>query len=62
MWRVYRDAGREWPAFSDDPVIDYMVMEAVALKAKKEEDKARKDAERAEWKKQQKEKLKQTVS
>ena len=61
MWRVCKSAGRSWPVLSDDPVIDYMVMEAVFLKVQKEDEKARKDAERAAWKEQQKEKLKQTV-
>lgn len=61
MWRVYKEAGRPWPTVSEDDVIDYMVMEAVALKVRKEDEAARKEAERQEWKKQQKEKLKQTV-
>lgn len=59
MWRVYKDAGRPWPVLCpEDDVIDYMVMEAVALKARKAEDDDRKHAEREQWKKEQKEKLK----
>lgn len=45
MWRVCKEAGRSWPVISDDPVIDYMVMEAVAIKARKEDDEAQKKAE-----------------
>lgn len=46
MWRVCKDAGRPWPVLCDDDVIDYMVMEAVAIKVRKAEEKAAKDAER----------------
>lgn len=35
----------------EDPVIDYMIMEAVLMKVRKAEEQARKDAERSEWKK-----------
>jgi hypothetical protein len=52
MWRVHRDAGRPWPTISDDPVIDYMVMEAVALRVREEDRAAEKKRERDEWKKQ----------
>lgn len=44
MWRVCKEAGRPWPTLSEDSVIDYMVMEAVALKvaeADKQEEKAK---------------------
>lgn len=55
MWRVCKEAGRPWPVLSDDDVVDYMVMEAVALKANKDEAEAeqrvdRKAAQRAEAK------------
>jgi hypothetical protein len=40
MWRVHKDAGRPWPKFSDDPVVDYMVMEAVYLRVQKEDENA----------------------
>ena len=59
MWRVCREAGRPWPVLSDDDVIDYMVMEAVALRAKKQEENERKAAERERWKQEQQERLKQ---
>jgi hypothetical protein len=61
MWRVCKEAGRPWPILSDDSVIDYMVMEAVALKVRKADEKAQKEAEREQWKKEQKERLKKEV-
>lgn len=45
MWRVCKDANRPWPILCpDDDVLDYMVMEAVALKARKETNDAEKAA------------------
>lgn len=57
MWRVCREAGRPWPVLSDDPVIDYMVMEAVMLKVRKQDDEARKANERNDWKKKRADEL-----
>lgn len=51
MWRVCKEANRPWPTLCDDAVIDYMVMEAVAIKAQREDEAARKEAERKEFKK-----------
>ena len=51
MWRAHKAAGRPWPVISQDPVTDYMVMEAVALKVRKEDDEARKKQERDSFKK-----------
>lgn len=51
MWRAYKAAGRPWPVISPDPVTDYMLMEAVALKVRKEDDEARKKQERETFKK-----------
>ena len=52
LWRVYKEAGRPWPIVCDeDPVIDYMIMEAVCIKVQKADEKARKAQERSEWKK-----------
>lgn len=31
LWQTFREAGRPLPAFSDDDVVDYMVMEAVMV-------------------------------
>lgn len=47
MWRICREANRPWPVIcEEDPVVDYMVMEAVALKVRKLDEDARKEAER----------------
>lgn len=43
-------AGRPWPVLDSDDVIDYMVMEAVAIKVGKEEAKAEKKAKAQDWK------------
>lgn len=45
MWRVCKEANRPWPVFSADDVTDYLIMEAVAVKAAKEDEEARKNAE-----------------
>lgn len=59
MWRICKEAGRSWPVISEDPVIDYMIMEAVALRVHAEDDKQRKAKEREEWKKQKAKELQQ---
>jgi hypothetical protein len=47
MWRVCRSAGRPWPVVCpEDDVIDYMIMEAVALKARKQDEQDRKEADK----------------
>ncbi len=51
LWRVCKEAGRPFPQLDDDDVIDFMVMEAVALKVDKEDAKAQKKAEVKDWKK-----------
>lgn len=50
MWKVYQDSGRPWPTLCEDDLIDYMIMEAVFIKARKEESEAEKAAEKKEWK------------
>lgn len=50
MWRVTKEAGRPWPVLSEDPVLDYMVMEAVAIKVRREEEKAQREQARKEFK------------
>jgi hypothetical protein len=50
MWRVCKEAGRPWPQVAEDSVIDYMIMEAVAIKVRKEDAQAEKDAKRNEFK------------
>ena len=57
MWRVCREAGRPWPVISDDPVIDYMVMEAVMLKVRTQDQEAQKAQDREAWKKKKQEEL-----
>jgi 3-deoxy-D-manno-octulosonate 8-phosphate phosphatase KdsC-like HAD superfamily phosphatase len=50
LWRTNKEAGRPWPVIvEDDDVIDYMVMEAVALKVSREDEDNRKDKERKDW-------------
>lgn len=52
LWRVHKEAGRPWPIICpEDDVIDYMVMEAVALRVQKADEKAQKEQKIAEWKK-----------
>jgi hypothetical protein len=55
MWRTCKEGGRPWPVISDDPVIDYMVMEAVAVKVSREDKEAMKKAEDAAKRKKFKE-------
>lgn len=50
MWRVYKEAGREFPKLSKDDVIDYAIIEALTVKAAKEQQEAEKAREREEWK------------
>lgn len=49
IWRVCKEAGRSWPVLDDDDVIDFMIMEAIAVKARKEEEDAEKAAKRRQW-------------
>lgn len=45
-----KSANRPWPVLCpEDDVIDYMVMEAVALKILEEDKKAAEQAKRKEW-------------
>lgn len=57
MWRVCKEANRPWPTLTDDDVLDYMVMEAVAIKARREEAEAQKEHERKAWRKERGESL-----
>ena len=62
MWRVCKEAGRPWPVIcEDDPVLDYMIMEAVALKIRKQDREAEKEQERKDFKKQKQQELKELV-
>lgn len=51
IWRVSKEAGRPFPVLSDDDVIDYQIIEALAAKARKEEKEARDKQEREAFKK-----------
>lgn len=51
LWRTCKEAGRPWPVLDDDDVIDYMIMEAVAVKSTKVEQEAQKREEQKAWKK-----------
>jgi hypothetical protein len=55
LWRTCKEAGRPFPKVSEDDVIDFMVMEAVAVKVNKEDQEAQKKREKEEWKKRAKE-------
>lgn len=62
MWRVHKEAGRPWPIICpEDDVLDYMVMEAIYLRARKEEEKAHKDAERKRKVEEERQRLKAQV-
>lgn len=46
---MYREAGRPIPPLHDDPVIDYMIIEAIAIKIRKEDKAAEKQQTRRNW-------------
>lgn len=50
LWRAHKEAGRPWPTLDEDEVIDYLVMEAVAVKAAQTEKEEREQQKREEWK------------
>lgn len=52
LWRVCKEANRPFPSVSPDDVIDYMVMEALAVKDQEEQQEAQKKAERDAWRKE----------
>jgi hypothetical protein len=55
---VHKEAGRPWPIICpEDDVIDYMVMEAVAIRTQKADEKAAKAEKRKRWKKEPSEQL-----
>lgn len=51
MWRASLAGRRPWPKLSDDDVIDFMIMEAVALKIQKEDREAEQVREKKSFKK-----------
>jgi hypothetical protein len=48
---VCKEAGRPWPVICEDDVIDFQIMEAVAVKAAKDKEKAQKAAQKKQWQK-----------
>src|SRR5690349_19411766 len=62
IWRVAKAAGREFPRLVEDDVLDYLITEAVYLKAAAQDEEFRKQAEeeaqREQWKKEAQEHLK----
>jgi hypothetical protein len=50
IWRTNRSAGRPWPQISWDPVTDYMIMEAVSMKIRKEDNEAAERKKRNDFK------------
>lgn len=51
-WRVHKAAGRPYPKVCADEVVDYLVIEALALKAGKEREDAEVEAKKQAWKSQ----------
>lgn len=50
VWRVCKAAGRSFPRVSDDDVIDFLVTEAVYVKASREDQEAAKQQGVENWK------------
>lgn len=50
FWRTYREAGRPIPRLHEDDVIDFMLLEAIHLKTKKEDYDAQREAEKTQAK------------
>lgn len=44
-----RDAGRPFPSFSDDEVLDFLITEAIRDNVRKEADKQQEKQKRADW-------------
>lgn len=51
LWRVSKAAGRPFPKLDDDDVIDFQIMEAVAVKIQREDEKAEKEYKKRQWRK-----------
>lgn len=57
IWRVCKESGRPFPRLSEDDVIDYMIVEAVILKAGQEEQEMAKQQSISEWKSRAKDEI-----
>lgn len=51
MWLAHEAANRPWPVLDEDPVIDFKIMEAVAVRVQRTKQKAREEAEKRQWRK-----------
>lgn len=49
IWAINKEAGRPFPRVSSDDVIDYMVIEALALSAMQDRKKGEDDRVKREW-------------
>jgi hypothetical protein len=58
MWRVLTKANRPFPTISDDDVVDYLIIEAVATKVAREDEEAMKAQEKQDWAKRTQQELK----
>jgi hypothetical protein len=50
LWRAHKASGRPWPTLDDDEVIDYFILEAIAAKVAKDDERQRKALEKNNWK------------
>jgi hypothetical protein len=48
---VTKEANRSLPEFTDDDVLDYMITEAIIMKANEDRKEAQAEAEREQWRK-----------
>lgn len=52
IWRVHKEAGIPFPTLTEDDVMQYLIVEAVMVKVKREEAEAAKAAEKEAKKRQ----------
>ena len=51
LWRVCKEANRPWPVIcSEDDVLDYMIMEAVFLRVRRQDERDQQAHKVSEWK------------
>jgi hypothetical protein len=61
LWRVHKAAGKPFPDFTDDDVMNYLITEATFIKANREDAEAHKKAEHEAKMKQMKEEAKEEL-
>lgn len=49
LWNACKEAGRPWPTLDEDDVIDFMIMEAVAIKSRQQSKEVEQAKERKDW-------------